>query len=241
LQWSAEKARELAIVTAFDHLVYPAMALLSSALLQELEALRAAAAPPPLPVVGAGGGAGAGGSPPAQPQPQPRRLEPGALRRLDCLLRGDAVLERALEHVDNGDVERCVTPHGRAFFSVASASARAARARGAGAFAAAAAAAAADAPSQSQAFPRLSFGGGGGGAPPALAYTVLVDGAGACSCFDFGARVLLGGARMRLGIVDARHARAVIVLPPEEELRPSLSSLLPVSVCGSSASAGHAR
>ena len=199
------------------------MALLQTALLHELEALRAAAAPPPLPALGAG----------AQPQPQPRRLDPGALRRLDCLLRGDAVLERALEHVDAGDVERCVTPHGRAFFAVASASARAARARGA----APPAFAAADAPSQasSQAFPRASFGGaglggaglggaglgggghgGGAGATAALAYTVLVEGTGACSCFDFSSRVLLGSARMRLGIVDARHARAIIALPPEE-------------------------
>jgi hypothetical protein len=47
------------------------------------------------------------------------------MRRLDFLFEGDAVLERALEHIDSDDVTRLVAPSGRSCFAVSSASARA--------------------------------------------------------------------------------------------------------------------
>jgi hypothetical protein len=70
--------------------------------------------------------AGAGG-----PGPRPPAAAPGGpaglgalLSRLDFLFAGDPVLERALEHVDNGDVCRVVAPSGRGCWLVTGASGR---------------------------------------------------------------------------------------------------------------------
>jgi hypothetical protein len=52
------------------------------------------------------------------------RIPDESLRRLDFLLQGDPILERALEHIDSGDVVCLVAPSGRCVYTVASASAK---------------------------------------------------------------------------------------------------------------------
>jgi hypothetical protein len=52
------------------------------------------------------------------------RIPDDVLQRLDFLFSGDAVLERALEHLDGRDVVRLRAPSGRSCFLVGSASAK---------------------------------------------------------------------------------------------------------------------
>jgi hypothetical protein len=111
-------------------------------------------------------------------------MSESTLRRLDFLFAGDTVLERALEAVDVGAVHRLEAPSGRCMFQVISSLAGR---RGFGGVAGGGAAAATAAPDSSVRYDLAASGIRDG------AYSVLLDGGGVCSCYDFSARVLHGG------------------------------------------------
>lgn len=93
-----------------------------------------------------------------------------AFRILEAFAQGDAILERALEHIDNGSVT-CISPVGgeRKCFVVQSSLQTASKGRRY------------DATKQQEA-----------ANIPKEPYTVIIDGPGFCSCVDFTNRVLFG-------------------------------------------------
>lgn len=94
-----------------------------------------------------------------------------SLRRLDALLSGDGVLERALEALDGGAVTKLTSaPSGRVAWSITSSLSRRSGAELSG----------------------IDFRASGV-APDSYTYTVLLDGPGVCTCADFAARVLGDG------------------------------------------------
>ena len=111
-------------------------------------------------------------------------LSEPALLRLDALLGGDGVLDRALEALDGGAVTRLRAPSGRVAWAVASSLSRRPAAE----------VAAADA--------RAS------GLGDNFSYTVLLGGPGACTCADFAARVL--AARADFGAPQRRACKHLL-------------------------------
>jgi hypothetical protein len=108
-------------------------------------------------------------------------LNDSSLRRLDFLLSGDGILERALETLDNGAVTKLTgTPSGRIAWSVAS--------------------------SVSRRSADIDLTASGV-SPDSYAYTIILDGPGACTCADFTGHVLSDGWRAKRRV--CKHILAV--------------------------------
>lgn len=108
-------------------------------------------------------------------------LNDSSLRRLDFLLSGDGILERALETLDSGAVTKLTgTPSGRVAWSVASSVSR-----------------------RSADVDLVASGV----SPESYAYTIILDGPGACTCADFTGHILSDGLRARRRV--CKHILAV--------------------------------